>query len=132
MREFPLDILDLEKHFASIHTLLASIKKSGLQPVLLPISPEDERFAREYLGMLPYPILTLWHDIPALLQKVASSALVLSVGRLHSVIFALLTQTPVAHVMPVFKNPAHYEVTKLRKIYESVNKRMLQYLPSAR
>ena len=116
VREFPLNMLDPERHFSSIRTLLASIKKSGLQPVLLPISPEDERFAREFLGMLPYPIVALWHDIPALLQKIASSALMLSIGRLHSVIFPLLTRTPVAHVMPIFNDPV-VQATELRKIY---------------
>lgn len=99
LREFPLAAISFH-YIEEITRLLESLKEAGFVPTLLPFCAEDDRFARALGFELVAPTERHWWNARRVKQLVASSGLVVSVGRLHPMIFAAGTQTPVIQLCP--------------------------------
>jgi polysaccharide pyruvyl transferase WcaK-like protein len=100
IREWPPEIVDQDFFVHSIRTLLSTIRAADMNPVLLPFSPEDERFMGETgIDQLAATERHWWNPRRAK-QLIKSSALMLSVGRLHPTIFALAANVPTAQIIP--------------------------------
>lgn len=80
--------------------MLTQIEASGYRPVLLPFCPEDARLLIE-LGLCDrYEVETAWWNARRLKQLIACSALTVTVGRLHPMIFAAPTGRKIAVLRP--------------------------------
>ncbi|WP_173931555.1 polysaccharide pyruvyl transferase family protein [Chelativorans sp. Marseille-P2723] len=100
LREWPMDIVQPDYYVAEIRRLVDTVRQAGLQPVFLPLAPEDELFLEKLgiAGMLPSR--SLWSDTSKMVAEVAASAMVVSVGRLHAMVFAIANNTPTVQVIP--------------------------------
>jgi len=81
-----------------LHALFHGLRAEGYSPFLLPFSPEDTALAGELAPMLGAEVAELWWNPRALKGMMAGCALVVSVGRLHPLIFAAPLGVPVCHV----------------------------------
>lgn len=100
LREFPLHELDVDFYKGETIKLLDGLRAQGYQPVLLPFAPEDERFAKQMGIDKLAKSETHWWNARRVQQLVASSGLLVSVGRLHAMIFAANAGTPNIQLVP--------------------------------
>jgi hypothetical protein len=99
LREFPMRAVSF-RYTQRILGLIDDLRRSGFEPTLLPFCFEDDLFART-LGLdLAAPSERHWWNARRVKQLIASSGLVVSVGRLHPMIFAADARTPVVQVCP--------------------------------
>ena len=82
-----------------IEQLIAALEQRGYEPQFLPFSPEDERFLAQIGLQHRIPVIRSWWNPRRAKQWIASSGLVLSLGRLHPLIFAATTGVPVAGIL---------------------------------
>lgn len=106
LREFALEIIPFT-YVQKIERLVSGLKDLGWEPVLLPFCPEDVRNAKE-LGLDKLaPTWEHWWNPRRMKQIMAQSGLVISVGRLHAVIFAAPSfDVPVCSLAPPLKLPS--------------------------
>lgn len=106
LREFALEIIPYT-YVQKIEHLVSGLREQGWNPVLLPFCPEDVRSAKE-LGLDKLaPTLEHWWNPRRMKQIMAESGLVISVGRLHAVIFAAPHfDVPVCSLVPPLKLPS--------------------------
>lgn len=97
VREFPLEWLSYQ-YTAGMAEMIGLIRSRGFEPVMMPFCPEDERFLTEMNIDQIAPVERCWWNPRRAKQLIASSGLMLSVGRLHPLIFAASTGVPVASV----------------------------------
>lgn len=101
LREFDLKTV-LHTYGESVKTLLEDVRARGLVPAFLPFCPEDERFIGE-LGLdRAAPVERHWWNPRRMKQVIAASGMMLSVGRLHPMVFAASVGIPVACILPSF------------------------------
>ena len=105
LREFPLRTTAIH-YIEEIARLVAGLRENGYDPFLMPFCPEDERFTQAIGADLLMPSEKHWWNARRVKQLIAQSGLVVSVGRLHPMIFAASTRTPVIQVCP----PLHKSV----------------------
>jgi hypothetical protein len=99
-REFAPQQFDAVHYKKEATALLAGLRAQGYEPVLLPFAPEDERFAKELgLDRLAHSEIHWW-NARRIQQIIASSGLLVSVGRLHAMIFAANVGTPNIQLVP--------------------------------
>ena len=79
---------------AALESLLEGLRKRGFEPFWLPFCPEDERFLGELALVRSAPVERCWWNARRMKQFVATSGALVSVGRLHPLIFAASTRTP--------------------------------------
>lgn len=82
-----------------IEQLITALEQRGYEPQFLPFSPEDERFLAQIGFQHRLPVIRTWWNPRRAKQWIASSGLVLSLGRLHPLIFAATTGVPVAGIL---------------------------------
>jgi polysaccharide pyruvyl transferase WcaK-like protein len=80
--------------------LLVQLQVCGYRVVLLPFCPEDDRFLAELDLCDRFEVERIWWNARQLKQLIASSALTVTVGRLHPMIFAAPTGRNVAVLRP--------------------------------
>jgi polysaccharide pyruvyl transferase WcaK-like protein len=100
VREFPLGLIS-EKYIGSLKRLLSILKDEYEQITLLPFCPEDERF----LDALPLFSGTHreihWWNPRRVQAEVARADLVISIGRLHPLVFAANVNIPAVFAEPM-------------------------------
>lgn len=99
VREFPVDTVD-SQYVRSIQDLIAGLRAQGYKPCLAPFCPEDERFASELGFDKGVPNERHWWNPRRMKQLLGASGLVVSVGRLHPIIFAADSPAPIALLRP--------------------------------
>lgn len=106
LREFALEIIPFT-YIQKIERLVSGLKEQGWEPVLLPFCPEDVRNAKN-LGLDKLaPTWEHWWNPRRMKQVMNESGLVISVGRLHAVIFAApALDVPVVSLAPPLKLPS--------------------------
>lgn len=106
LREFALEIIPYT-YVQKVEELITGLREQGWNPILLPFCPEDVRSARE-LGLDKLaPTSEHWWNPRRMKQIMAESGLVISVGRLHAVIFAAPhLDIPVCSLVPPLKLPS--------------------------
>lgn len=93
VREEPLERLSWE-FVAAIESLLEGLRARGHEPFWLPFCPEDERLLGTLALLRCAPMERCWWNARRMKQLVATSGAVISVGRLHPLVFAASTRTP--------------------------------------
>lgn len=95
VREWPRDD-STAAYVGEVLSVIAALIDAGYAPAFLPFAPEDTRFLHE-AGIAPAaPVIETWWNPRRMKQLIASSAVVITIGRLHPLIFAAPTGTPVA------------------------------------
>jgi hypothetical protein len=84
------------RYVQEISVLISALEERGFEPHFLPFAPEDERFLGHIGLEQRIPVIRTWWNPRRAKQWIASSGLVLSLGRLHPLIFAAPTSVPVA------------------------------------
>jgi len=92
LRELP-DSLVTPKLLGEYRSLVSRLRRAGVSPRLLPMCPEDERFLERVDASWSLPVDRHWWNPRRLLELIGDSAGVISVGRLHPVIFAACSGT---------------------------------------
>jgi hypothetical protein len=127
LREFPLAATSYY-YIREITRLVDTLQRAGFRPTLLPFCMEDDRFAST-LGLdLIAPSERHWWNARRVKQLIASSGLVISVGRLHPTIFAASTRTPVLQLCPPLSESM--DVRSFPKISAMSNELNVDYLPT--
>jgi hypothetical protein len=93
VREEPLERLGWD-FVTAIGSLLAGLRDRGHEPFWLPFCPEDERVLGELALLGAAPMERCWWNPRRMKQVVATSGAVVSIGRLHPLVFAASTRTP--------------------------------------
>lgn len=115
LREFPKEAASND-YISKTEKLLKGIRDQGYEPVLLPFSPEDERFSDETALSSLARQEVHWWNARRVQQIIASSGLLVSVGRLHPIIFAASVGTPCVQVKPPVtmpSKPQHFQKLKI-------------------
>ncbi|MFK4808579.1 polysaccharide pyruvyl transferase family protein [Devosia sp. ZW T5_3] len=115
-REFPKGMLDTKLYLEDCSRLLEGLRAQNYCPVLLPFAPEDEHFANELGLSRMAPQEVHWWNARRIQQIIASSGLLVSVGRLHPMIFAANVGTPSVQVAPPVRpgvDPKHLEELRI-------------------
>jgi hypothetical protein len=99
LREFPLAMVSYE-YVKEIVELLRGLRRLGRHPFFLPFCSEDERFLSELGLARSAPTERSWWNPRRMKQIVACAGGVISIGRLHPLIFAASTRTPVISLIP--------------------------------
>jgi hypothetical protein len=127
LREFPLSAVQFH-YVGEITRLVETLRYLGLVPTLLPFCAEDDRFANS-LGLdLTAPTERHWWNARRVKQLIASSGLIISVGRLHPMILAASTRTPVVQLCPPLA--AGIDPRSFTKIAAMADEFDVDYLPT--
>jgi len=98
-RELPLERIGWG-YLDALKRLVDGLRALGAEPFWLPFCPEDERFLRELALDRLAPMERCWWNARRMKQVVGSSGALVSIGRLHPLIFAASTRTPVLSLTP--------------------------------
>ena len=99
LREFAIGTVP-HVYGTAVAAMIQAVRDCGYSPLMLPFCPEDQRFLAE-LGLDRLaPIESCWWNPRRAKQWIAASGLLLSVGRLHPLVFAASAGTPAASVVP--------------------------------
>ena len=127
LRELPESQV-IDGYDAAVVQLLQGIKdQCGLPPVLLPFCPEDERFLESLPALAGRPVLRHWWNPRRVLRILADASQVISVGRLHPLIFSAMADTPAAYIEPRPRTVVDNAVSKVAVFARELG---LPYFPS--
>jgi polysaccharide pyruvyl transferase WcaK-like protein len=115
LREFPLERISFY-YIQQIKRIVASILSAGNEPIFLPFCPEDERFLEQTGLKQEAPVHRCWWNPREMKLAIAQMSFVVSVGRLHPLIFAATTRTPALSVMPSTHSGEQPEPGSLQKL----------------
>lgn len=115
IREFPDDFIT-PRYTAALADLIGVLAGSHRRVVLLPFCPEDERFLDRLAPTEQLPREVHWWNPRRMQRCIASARRVVSVGRLHPVVFAANVGTPAAFVEPLAHEPGWPGCTKARQL----------------
>lgn len=102
-REFPQHMMD-EMYPTEAARLIEGLCNREYDPFLLPLSPEDESFA-DKMGLSDMaPQEVQWWNARRVQQLIAESDVLVSVGRLHSMIFAANVGTRNIQIRPPLRS----------------------------
>ncbi len=104
LREFPRELLS-SAYCQSIAELVSRLADRYDEIALLPCCPEDERFLDWVPAVEQLPREVHWWNPRRVQREIAAAAAVVSVGRLHPLIFAANVGTPAAFVEPLSGDP---------------------------
>lgn len=93
LREFPYELLG-PHYLRELDRLIQCLSDRYSEVMLLPFCPEDERFLENIPSTRSLSREVHWWNPRRVQREIASAALVVSVGRLHPLIFAANVQTP--------------------------------------
>lgn len=105
LREFPLQLVPYS-YVTEIQKLVEGLKAQGWEPAFLPFCPEDARNTVELDLASSAPTLEHWWNPRRVKQLIASSGLVIGVGRLHPLIFAASLGVPALSLVPPLRLPS--------------------------
>ena len=94
LRELQISAIDVDTYVNEVCYLLDQLNIMGWSPVFLPLCPEDTRFLKQLNLIHRAPLQEHWWNPRAVQQVIQCSQFHISVGRLHSMIFAINTRTP--------------------------------------
>ena len=94
LREYDLPRVRYD-YIEAVERLVRGLRAQGRKPFFLPFSPEDERFLGELAIAGLAPIERQWWNPRRMKQVIGSVGGVVSGGRLHPLVFAASTRTPV-------------------------------------
>jgi hypothetical protein len=101
LREYDLARVRYD-YIDAVKRLVDGLRAEGRKPLFLPFSPEDERFLGELAITGLAPAERQWWNPRRMKQLIGSVGAVVSCGRLHPLVFAASTRTPVIETrMPV-------------------------------
>lgn len=100
LRERPPEALP-SGYCHEVERLIGHLSEQYSEVVLLPFCPEDERFLERIPATKDLPREIHWWNPRRVQYLIASAALVVSVGRLHPMIFSANVQTPAVFVEPL-------------------------------
>jgi len=127
LREFPPSSVDFY-YIIQIRKLIEGLKNQGFDPTFLPFSPEDVRFLEQLQLTDLAPTETHWWNPRRVQELIAASGLVVSVGRLHSMIFALNVATPVVQLVPPLWEGI--DPNRFHKVRRMADEFRISYIPS--
>jgi polysaccharide pyruvyl transferase WcaK-like protein len=104
LREFPRELLS-SAYCQSIANLVSQLADRYDQIALLPCCPEDERFLDWVPAVEHLPREVHWWNPRRIQREIAAASAVVSVGRLHPLIFAANVGTPAVFVEPLPGEP---------------------------
>jgi polysaccharide pyruvyl transferase WcaK-like protein len=115
IREFPADLIS-RRYRGDVADLLAVLADRFGQVTLLPFCPEDERFLDHLpmAGRLPREVH--WWNPRRMQRVIADADLVVSLGRLHPLVFAANVGTPAVFAEPLGHDPRWQVCTKARDL----------------
>lgn len=97
LRELPMSMLD-RKRLEEYRRLIAAFRRFDIPVRLLPFCPEDERYINRIDAAWTLPVERHWWNPRRMREVIAKSRGIVSVGRLHPLIFAATAGTPTAVV----------------------------------
>ena len=104
IREFPPDLLS-PTYLASLQRLIAALGERFGRVVLLPFCPEDERFLDHLPPTESLPREIHWWNPRRMQREIAAADLMVSLGRLHPLIFAANVGIPAVFAEPLAGDP---------------------------
>lgn len=111
IREFPVELVTA-RYVDALAELIAMLAGAHGRVVLLPFCPEDERFLDRLAPTARLPREVHWWDPRRMQRCIASARKIVSVGRLHPLVFAANVGTPAAFVEPLAHEPRWPRCTK--------------------
>lgn len=105
LREFPLHLVPFD-YVLAIETLIDGLNAQGWHPEFLPFCPEDARNTADLDLARLAPTQEHWWNPRRVKQLIAASGLVVSVGRLHPLIFAASVGIPAVSLVPPLALPS--------------------------
>ena len=115
IREFPPELLS-PAYIASLQRMIAVLSDRCARVVLLPFCPEDERFLDLLPPAEPLPREIHWWNPRRMQKEIAAAELVVSLGRLHPLIFAANVATPAVFAEPLASDPRWPVCLKARQL----------------
>lgn len=103
LREHAMSALDQPYYKGEVERLVRALKQDGLSPEFLPFCPEDEVFLKEVGVDKAAPAHIHWWNARRLKQIVDCSGLLISIGRLHPMIYAFASGVPCIQLQPPLK-----------------------------
>jgi hypothetical protein len=99
LREFAVERVPYA-YVSGVADILNAIERRGLAPIFLPFCFEDERFLSELALDRIAPIERQWWNPRRMKQLIGASGAVVSVGRLHPLVFGASTGVPTLALRP--------------------------------
>ncbi|MFM7245508.1 MAG: polysaccharide pyruvyl transferase family protein [Planctomycetaceae bacterium] len=115
IREFPEEFVTA-RYVDALAELIAILAGSHERVVALPFCPEDERFLDRLAPAASLPREVHWWNPRGMQRCIAAARRVVSVGRLHPLVFAANVGTPAAFVEPLAHEPRWAGCTKARQL----------------
>lgn len=115
IREFPAELVT-RRYVDAIAELVARLSGLHERVVLLPFCPEDERFLDRLPVAARLPREVHWWNPRRMQQCIAGASRMVSVGRLHPLVFAANVGTPAAFVEPLGHEPRWPACIKARQL----------------
>jgi hypothetical protein len=115
LREFPRELLS-SAYCRGIAELVSRLADRHDQIALLPCCPEDERFLDWVPAVEHLPREVHWWNPRRVQREIAAATAVVSVGRLHPLIFAANVGTPAVFVEPLPGEPRWPQATKASQL----------------
>ena len=115
IREFP-EALISSRYREELATVLGLLADRYGEVVLLPFCPEDERFLDRLRPVTGLTREIHWWNPRRMQRLIADAALVVSLGRLHPLVFAANVGTPAVFAEPLAGDPRWPACTKARQM----------------
>jgi polysaccharide pyruvyl transferase WcaK-like protein len=117
IREFPPELLSAA-YLASLDRLVAVLRDRFSKLVLLPFCPEDERFL-DHLPVTERLAREIhWWNPRRMQREIAAADCVVSLGRLHPLVFAANVEVPAVFAEPLSGDSRWPVCTKARQLCE--------------
>lgn len=100
LREFPVALITRD-YLGRVSELIALLERRCRHVKLLPFCPEDDRFLDKVPPTARLPRERHWWDPRSMQREIAAAEVVVSLGRLHPLVFAANVGTPAAFVEPL-------------------------------
>lgn len=129
LREFPVGWISAG-YVAMVTELLDALARRYDRVLLLPFCPEDDRFLEHLPPARRLPRVGRWWEPRGMQGEIAAAELVVSVGRLHPLVFAANVGTPALFVEPLAGDPRWPPSGKARQLCAEHGWRYCPDLPS--
>lgn len=100
LREYPWHELNYHHYRNEIIRLVKNLQQKKWKPTLMPFCPEDQTFLQKLQLENVVPSEVHWWNPRRLKQIISESGILISVGRLHPIIFAATIGVPSIQVHP--------------------------------
>lgn len=121
LRELGPEVLSPDYELQVVLLIEALQSTMGLEVVLLPFCPEDERFLASKLALGNYQVLRHWWNPRRIQRLVADAGLVVSVGRLHPLIMGANVGTPTIYIEPRASGLKDLAASKVRDFADALD-----------